>query len=158
MNTALQLESNSPEATRAIGQALGAAIRVGDVVALVGPLGAGKTVLVKGIAAGAGVSDSRRVTSPTFVIVNEYEGRLRLFHIDAYRLGGQRDLDALGADEFVEQGAVIVEWAERVSGTLPADRLTVTIEPAGERARRLHVLGEGPRAVELMREAFPPVA
>lgn len=151
MSRTLQIESNSPEMTQAIGRALGAAIGTGDVIALVGPLGAGKTVFVKGLAAGAGVADPRRVTSPTFVIVNEYEGRLRLFHIDAYRLGSGRDLDTLGVDEFVEEGAVIVEWADRVGSALPAGRLTITIEPAGEQSRRLHLHADDDRGEGLIR-------
>ncbi len=155
MSRAFDLESNSPETTQAIGRALGAALRTGDVIALVGPLGAGKTVLVKGIAAGAGVGDPRRVTSPTFVIVNEYEGRLRLFHIDAYRLRDGRDLEALGFSEFLEQGAVVVEWADRVGRALPSERLTITIEPVAASARRLHLHGENERARYLM-QAVPP--
>ncbi|MGB9625758.1 MAG: tRNA (adenosine(37)-N6)-threonylcarbamoyltransferase complex ATPase subunit type 1 TsaE [Phycisphaerae bacterium] len=150
MSHALDLESNSPETTQAIGWTLGAALRTGDVVALVGPLGAGKTVLVKGIAAGAGVNDPKRVTSPTFVIVNEHEGRLRLFHVDAYRLRDGRELEALGFREFLELGAVVVEWADRVDGALPAERLTITIEPVGASLRRLHLRGDDERARQLM--------
>lgn len=145
----IRLASDSPEQTREIGRAVGAVLQVGDVIALNGPLGAGKTVLVKGIAEGAGVTDSRRVTSPTFVIVNEYDGRLHLYHIDAYRLGGDRELDALGIDEFAEQGAILVEWADRVAGALPEDRLTIAIEPTGEQSRELRASAAGPRASEI---------
>jgi tRNA threonylcarbamoyladenosine biosynthesis protein TsaE len=152
----LTLESDGPETTQVIGRAMGAAIRQGDVIALVGPLGAGKTMLVKGIAAGAGVNEPRRVTSPTFIIVNEYEGRVRLFHIDAYRLRGASDIEALGFDEFLEQGAVVVEWADRVEGALPAELLTIMIEPGGAVLRRLHLNGVGERARELIRSVTPP--
>ncbi len=145
------IESNSLDETRDIGRRLGGALRVGDVVGLVGPLGAGKTALVKGIAEGIGVADPHRVTSPTFVIVNEYEGRVHLHHIDAYRLGTARELEALGLEEFVERGVVVVEWADRVEAALPADRLTITIEPTGEQQRTMHLSAPGGRAVELAR-------
>lgn len=153
MSHAIELVSNGPEATQVIGRALGAALCAGDVIGLIGSLGAGKTVLVKGIAAGADVSDRRRVTSPTFVIVNEYEGRLRLFHIDAYRLGGGRELEALGVEEFIEQGAVVVEWADRTAEALPTERLTITIEPTGETRRRLLLHGRDERARRLIEAA-----
>lgn len=153
MNDSLSvdLESDSAACTQAIGRALGAALGPGDVVGLVGPLGAGKTMLAKGIAAGAGVVDPRRVTSPTFVLVNEYEGRLRLHHIDAYRLHDERELDALGFDEFAEHGAVVVEWADRVAAAMPAGSLTITITPAGDTRRTLHCEAGSERAAALAR-------
>ncbi len=130
-----------------VGRALGSLLEQGHVVALIGPLGAGKTTLVKGIAAGAGVRDLRQVNSPTFVIVNEYEGHLRseplpIYHIDVYRLRGSEDLDAIGFDEMCRGGVVIVEWADRVIDLLPADRLTITIEPKDEDVRVLHCSAE----------------
>lgn len=136
------IESSSVEDTQRIGRELGRALAVGDVLALIGQLGAGKTALVQGIAAGAGVADRRQVNSPTFVIVNEYDagepGReLRLFHIDAYRLRGADDLAALGFDEMPERGAVLVEWADRVREVLPPTALIVTIEATGPTQRRL---------------------
>ncbi|HPU31705.1 MAG TPA: tRNA (adenosine(37)-N6)-threonylcarbamoyltransferase complex ATPase subunit type 1 TsaE [Phycisphaerae bacterium] len=162
------LESNNLEATHDIGRRLGAALIVGDVVALVGPLGAGKTALVRGIAEGAGVPDSREVNSPTFVIVNEYEapppGRsespqhgpgpgsaaLRLYHIDTYRLRNWTDLDALGFDEMLAQGAALIEWADRVEPLLPEDRLTITLEPIDDTRRRFHCHAGGPRSQALL--------
>lgn len=124
-------------------------MHTGDVIALIGPLGAGKTVLVKGIAEGAGVTDPRRVTSPTFVIVNEYDGRLHLYHVDAYRLSGERELEALGIDEFAERGAILIEWADRVPGILPEERLIIHIEPTGEQSRELQLAATGKRAAEI---------
>lgn len=146
----VHLPSDSPEQTREIGRDLGSQLRVGDVVALIGPLGAGKTQFVKGVAAGAGLADTRRVTSPTFVLINEYEGRIRLYHIDAYRLGDAREYEALGAEEFARDGAVLLEWADRVMAALPEDRLAITIEVTGEQSRVLHCAGECGRAVELL--------
>jgi tRNA threonylcarbamoyladenosine biosynthesis protein TsaE len=135
------IECDDMEATHELGRRLGAALRSGDVVALVGPLGAGKTTLVKGIAAGAGVPDLRQVNSPTFVIVNEYEAvrrpePLHVYHIDVYRLRGSDDLDAIGFDEMCREGAVVVEWADRVADLLPEDHLTVRIDPLSDTRRR----------------------
>jgi tRNA threonylcarbamoyladenosine biosynthesis protein TsaE len=145
------IESRSPEQTQALGAALGKALRVGDAVALVGPLGAGKTVFVKGVAHGAGVPAGRPVTSPTFVLVNEYEGRVRIHHVDAYRLNNANDLLALGVDEFLECGAVLLEWADRVPGALPDDRLTIAIKPVGDTMRRFALTARGPRSTKLQR-------
>lgn len=148
---AVTLTSDSVQTTERIGQALGRALRTGHVVALIGPLGAGKTALVRGMAVGAGVDDPREVASPTFVIVNEYHARsATIHHIDAYRLRGSVDLEALGFDEMCETGAVVVEWADRVPELLPPDRLTVAIEPVSATGRRLHLTAAGPAAFRLI--------
>ena len=131
------------EETLRVGRRLGAALQVGHVIGLIGPLGSGKTTLVKGMADGAGVKDLRLVNSPTFVIINEYEvwdrkPPLHIHHIDTYRLHGSRDLEALGFEELCGDGAVVIEWAERVSDLLPSDALTITIEPVDENRRRFH--------------------
>ncbi len=153
--TTRTIESHSVGATQEIGRRLGAALAVGDVVALVGPLGSGKTTLVKGIAVGAGVRDARQVSSPTFVIVNEYEGGagagfLHIYHVDAYRLGGSNELAALGLDEMIAQGAVIIEWADRVADLLPPERLTITLEAVAESDRRLHFAAASATAERLI--------
>jgi len=145
----LSLCSDSVKATHEIGRQLGAALVCGHVVALVGPLGSGKTTLVKGIADGAGVADLRQVNSPTFVIVNEYEAvcagaGLRIYHIDAYRLLDAGDLEALGFDEMYSQGAVVLEWADRVEPLLPADRLSITLAAIDNCRRRLTCRAGGP--------------
>lgn len=111
-NPAAALLSDSPARTEALGRALGAALRPGDLLALDGDLGAGKTVLVRGLAEGAG-ADPATVRSPTFVLHHVYRGaRLVLHHLDCYRLGPGADLDALDLDGLLEEGAVAVEWAE----------------------------------------------
>ena len=153
--TGLSLTSPDLEATRRIGLALGAALRAGHVLALVGPLGSGKTTLVRSLAEGAGVADLRQVNSPTFVLVNEYSAgaagaTLRIFHIDVYRLRGSTDLESLGFDEMCANGAVIVEWADRVVDALPEDRLTITIEPTGPDSRVLHCQAGGAEAEQLL--------
>ena len=111
-NSATTLLSDSPARTEALGHALGAALRPGDLLALDGDLGAGKTVLVRGLAEGAG-ADPAAVRSPTFVLHHVYRGgQVVLHHLDCYRLGPGADLDALDLDGLLEEGAVAVEWAE----------------------------------------------
>ena len=135
------LESASPAETQAIGERLGRALGAGDVVALSGELGAGKTAFVQGLARGLGVRG--RVASPTFTIVTEHDdGRVPLYHVDFYRLERAAELGAIGFDDyFARGGVVVVEWADRFWDALPAERLEVRIEITGDEARRLHLAG-----------------
>jgi len=122
------LRSDSVDRTRALGRAIGAAAAPGTILALVGPLGAGKTQLAKGVADGLGVSSV--VNSQTFVLMNEHAGRLRLFHVDAYRLADpQEAIEAGLLDERQAAGVTVVEWADRLDGSLPTERLDLRIEP-----------------------------
>ncbi len=122
------LRSDSVDRTRALGRAIGAAAAPGTILALVGPLGAGKTQLAKGVADGLGVSSV--VNSPTFVLMNEHAGRLRLFHVDAYRLADPQEAIEAGLfDERQAAGVTVVEWADRLDGSLPTERLDLRIEP-----------------------------
>jgi len=123
-------------ATRALGGRLAIAARPGDLVCLIGDLGAGKTQLAKGFAAGLAVTDV--VASPTFVLMAEYEGRLPLFHLDLYRLADAEDALAGGLlDDRQAGGVVLVEWAERLGSSLPVARLDVRIDGTGEEPRRI---------------------
>ncbi len=141
------LISRSPAETLELGRALGAALRPGTVIGLVGRLGAGKTLLVKGIAGGNGLADDGLVTSPTFTLVQEYAGRLHLFHIDVYRLKRPEDLTALGFDEMCSSGgAVLVEWADRVPGLMPVDALWIELESLEDDSRRLTLRARGEAA------------
>lgn len=134
----IRIGSESVEQTLEIGRTLGGCLQGGDVLGLTGPLGAGKTRLVKGIALGLGVEDDRQVCSPTFVLVNEYAGREHLYHLDAYRLGHATELEALGFDEMCGGGGVVaVEWADRVAPALPADALWIDLSVTGETGRQL---------------------
>ncbi|MDP9468359.1 MAG: tRNA (adenosine(37)-N6)-threonylcarbamoyltransferase complex ATPase subunit type 1 TsaE [Chloroflexota bacterium] len=129
------LDSRTPDETRGIGRALGAAAHPGTLLALVGPLGAGKTQLAKGVAEGLGVTSV--VNSPTFVLMNEHAGRLRLFHIDAYRLDDPEEGVAAGLfDDRQAAGVTVVEWADRLGDRLPANRLELTIQPAADGSDR----------------------
>ena len=130
--------SNSPEETLTFGERLGRLVRPGDVLCLNGPLGAAKTLLTKGIARGAGVADTRIVTSPTFTLINEYEGRLPIYHADAYRLRDARELLDLGIEECLfGSGVCIIEWADRVASCLPAERLDFTLTHLAPHKRKI---------------------
>jgi tRNA threonylcarbamoyladenosine biosynthesis protein TsaE len=119
--------SIDPDQTRELGRRIGAAATPSTVVALIGPLGAGKTQLTKGIAEGLGVPTV--VNSPTFILMNEHQGRLRLYHVDAYRLGAAEEALAAGLlDERQVDGVTVIEWADRLDGWLPDERLTIWID------------------------------
>jgi tRNA threonylcarbamoyladenosine biosynthesis protein TsaE len=120
------LRSDAPTRTREIGRALGRHAAPGTVLALTGELGAGKTQLAKGVAEGLGIETV--VNSPTFVLMNEHVGRLRLFHVDAYRLGDPEEALAAGLlDEREADGVLVVEWADRLEELLPDDRLDIAL-------------------------------
>ena len=141
MSMPLAWRSEDPAQTLALGRALGELLQSGDLVALAGPLGAGKTQLVKGIAAGLGVPADEPVVSPTFVLVREYAGRLKLFHLDAYRLGGPDELLDLGLEEMIaeEEAVVVIEWADRIRDALPATAWWLELAHAGEQARTFSI-------------------
>jgi tRNA threonylcarbamoyladenosine biosynthesis protein TsaE len=139
------------EATRSLGQRLGRLLFPGAVVALVGPLGAGKTQLVRAVAEGLDVPDSRVVTSPTFVLIQEYAGRLPIYHFDVYRLAGAVPFTDLGADEYLEgDGVCLVEWADRVETCLPPEHLRITLTITGPGSRRSCLEAHGMRYEQVL--------
>ncbi len=146
--------SDSPERTRAIGRALGVAAPPGPVLALSGELGAGKTQLAKGVAEGLGVTSV--VNSPTFVLMNEHDGRLRLHHIDAYRLADPVEaVDAGLLDDREVTGLTVIEWADRLDGWLPAERIDIHIRAAdGPTERALSWVALGAEHARLAAEAL----
>ena len=133
--------SNSPDETIKLGRRLGSQLKGGEVVAVCGPLGSGKTHLIKGIAAGAGAGDQKQINSPTFVIVNEYSGRLDIYHIDAYRLNSVSEFEMLGFDDFCyPRSVVLIEWADKIESALQAlDYIRIELEHAGKTKREIHV-------------------
>jgi tRNA threonylcarbamoyladenosine biosynthesis protein TsaE len=132
--------SGAPDETEALGEALAGVLRGGNVVARSGGLGAGKTTFTRGIARGLGIEEE--TTSPTYTIISEYEGALHLNHIDAYRLGGERDFYEIGGEEVIGGGGVsVIEWPEKISGALPAESVTVNIRVLEDGRREIAVHG-----------------
>lgn len=145
----LDLLSHSSLYTERLGERLGAAARPGDVFTLRGELGTGKTVFVRGLARGMGLGGP--VSSPTFVLVNEYDGQVPLYHIDFYRLDAPL-LPSVGWEEFLELGGVVaIEWPERAEALLPDERLDVRFEHVSDSKRRVRLEPHGTRAAELLK-------
>ena len=138
--------TNNAEETIAVGEKLGASMDSGDVIALYGDLGAGKTTIIRGIAQGLGISS--RVTSPTFTIVNEYPGKIPLFHFDMYRIADKDELFEIGWDEYLERdGICIVEWSENIEGAFPPGTIRIRIDKLDENKRSITInLSEVPDA------------
>jgi tRNA threonylcarbamoyladenosine biosynthesis protein TsaE len=136
----MKVVSRSAEETQALGERLGARLGGGDVVACIGPLGAGKTCFLQGLARGLGVTAN--VTSPTFVLVNQYRGRLPVYHVDAYRTGSLSELVDLGLEEMLHgEGVTIVEWADKLLPLLPPRSIMVTITGLGDEPRQIELAG-----------------
>lgn len=141
--TLINLRSDSPSDTRRIGERIGRRLRAGDVVLLSGELGTGKTVLAQGIGRGLGVADP--IKSSSFVIMNEYPGRVRLYHADLYRLESPEQVAELALDELASDGALVVEWPERAPAEMPAEHLLVALAYDGARGRSIQVEARGGR-------------
>ena len=138
----IEIISNSPAETIQLGRRIGAAMKGGEIIALIGPLGSGKTHLIKGIAEGAGATDANHVSSPTFVIVNEYLSTgagLDVYHIDAYRIQSIAEFEMLGFDEFCQPDSVVViEWADKVAQPLQdIDPIRIELSHIDESHRRI---------------------
>ncbi|NNM84635.1 MAG: tRNA (adenosine(37)-N6)-threonylcarbamoyltransferase complex ATPase subunit type 1 TsaE [Phycisphaerales bacterium] len=153
----LQIISQSLAETLSLGRRIGELARPGQVMALNGPLGAGKTQLVRGIAAGAGVADVSLVSSPTYVLLNIYEKSQHIaaaktvYHLDAYRIASADQFAAAGFEELIEQdGLVVLEWAARVPELLPADVLTITGEVTGPQSRDWLLTAQGEHSQQLL--------
>jgi tRNA threonylcarbamoyladenosine biosynthesis protein TsaE len=154
---ALEITTHNPEFTRQLGARLGAALQPGDVLCLQGDLGAGKTTFVQGVAHGWGSLDL--VSSPTFILVNEYrrDDDAKLFHMDAYRLDSPAEAEQLDLDSMLADGALLIEWPERMDGLIPDERLWINIEHVDEEEREMKFNARGKRYDELLgviRHAF----
>jgi tRNA threonylcarbamoyladenosine biosynthesis protein TsaE len=144
-------QSRSLKETERLGHNIGESLQGGEVLALYGDLGTGKTSLVRGIAAGIG-APSRMVTSPTFVLIHEYRGRLHLAHADLYRLGSPQELHEVGLSDYFNGDTVVaIEWAEKATAELPSDRLEIRLTHQGERQRDLELNAFGATAHALLR-------
>ena len=147
----IELKTHSPEETRALGEAIGRRLEPGDVVCLSGTLGAGKTVLAQGIGRGLDVADP--VCSPTFALVQQYAGRLPLWHLDTYRVGSLDELVDLGWEDLLRDGSVVlVEWPERIAPALPPERLEISLEYGEGDTRRMRLRPHGERMGGLLAE------
>ena len=153
----LEVKSNNPEQTRQLGERLGRALQLGDMLCLQGELGAGKTTFVQGIAQGWGSLDS--VSSPTFILVNMYRradqgvGGITqplFFHMDAYRLDSTGEAEELDLDSMLAEGALIVEWPERMQSLIPDERLWVEFTQSGEEEREMKFIARGKRYETLL--------
>jgi tRNA threonylcarbamoyladenosine biosynthesis protein TsaE len=144
------VSTSGPERTWRIGRLLGELLDAGDTVCLYGDLGAGKTNFTYGIAQGLDVRE-QYITSPTFTFVNEYQGRVPLYHIDLYRLKDTDELENIGFEEYLESdGVTVIEWAERAEDALPVEGLSVYLTYVDDNSRELGFLGEGERYEKLV--------
>ncbi|MEO5955810.1 MAG: tRNA (adenosine(37)-N6)-threonylcarbamoyltransferase complex ATPase subunit type 1 TsaE [Nitrospiraceae bacterium] len=148
-----KLTSTSHQQTDWLGQVLGRTLRGGETIALYGPLGAGKTALVRGIAEGLGASPTT-VTSPTFVVIHEYQGRLPLAHMDWYRIRSLRELESTGVMEYFSgQTVTVVEWADKGFALLPQDRIEVTLSHRTAQSRSIQLNATGPTSEDVLARA-----
>ncbi|RJQ85698.1 MAG: tRNA (adenosine(37)-N6)-threonylcarbamoyltransferase complex ATPase subunit type 1 TsaE [Desulfobacteraceae bacterium] len=151
-----EVTTHTPEQTRALGRSLGQQIGKGLLIRLCGDLGSGKTCFVQGLAEGLQVPEAYGVTSPTYTLINEYPGRLPLFHIDLYRLAGPQDAEAIGLWEILGFDAVVaVEWAERIREELwPPDNIQIRFSLADDEIHRLQLKGYGLGMDDLIKEVL----
>ncbi|MBA5866739.1 MAG: tRNA (adenosine(37)-N6)-threonylcarbamoyltransferase complex ATPase subunit type 1 TsaE [Nitrospira sp. CR1.3] len=145
-----EIISASVRETDRLGQAIGHGLRGGEILALFGPLGAGKTALVRGIAKGLGAATTG-VSSPTFVLIHEYRGRLALAHVDLYRIDSLRDLESTGLGEYLSGPTVtVIEWADKGLAWLPDDRLEIELRHLTVESRRVRLAARGPVSIPLL--------
>lgn len=150
MNSVRYLSHGARETT-GLGKRLSRFLQKGDIVCLFGDLGTGKTTLAKGIAQGLKIN-SAFVNSPTFTLLNAYEGRLPLFHFDFYRIENEQDIFSIGYEEFLyDNGVSVIEWAERLGALLPKEYVSVRFTIRGEQKRLIQISGRGTRAKEILK-------
>ncbi len=153
------ITTESDQDTTRVGQEIGRLLMEGDVIGLVGELGSGKTWFTKGIALGFGVNPKTIVTSPSFTLVNEYQGRGTLFHVDVYRLGSLDEALSAGIEETIHSGhAVVLEWADRWPEILPEHTLTVKLLIVDDHRRTIILTGRHARAMEIIARLSRPVS
>ncbi len=147
----IEIISNSVTQTIEIARLIGEKLKDGDLLALSGELGSGKTCFTKGLAQGLGVSAEYQITSPTFTLINEYPARCKLYHFDVYRLNGYSDLEDLGYDEYLSvDGVVVIEWAEKIAKQIPSDSIFINFEYLDEYSRKIIIRGLKNRLSDLI--------
>ena len=145
------LQTKSTSETIRIGKSIGSLLQPGDVVALVGELGAGKTQFIKGLATGVGVGKPTYISSPSFTLINEYPGKVPFYHIDLFRLRSEKEAEELGLEEYFRgEGITAIEWADKIPSLLPKEVLWIHIHYTGKDTRSLEIAGRGKRYEDLM--------
>ena len=135
-----------------MGEKIGKKLRGGEVIALIGELGAGKTCLTQGLALGLGINPREYVTSPSFTLINEYQGRLPLYHIDLFRIRGREEVEGLGCEEYCYgEGVTIIEWAEKAESLLSEEYLRIELIPLDEEQRQIRLKPFGQRYREILK-------
>ena len=130
--------TNSARETMLVGEKLAKKLKPGDMIALSGNLGSGKTTFTKGIGKGLGVKDSRRINSPTFVLIKEYNGKVPLYHLDLYRLDDLKEIENLAIEEYIYgHGITVIEWAEKIKSILPEKHIFVQLKVKGDNKREV---------------------
>ena len=151
MSGKVVFRTKSTSETIRVGKRIGGLLQPGDVVALAGELGAGKTQFIKGLATGAGVGNPTYVSSPSFTLINEYPGRVPFYHIDLFRLESQKEAEGLGLEDYLHGGGITaIEWADKIPSLLPEEMLSIHIVYTGKNTRSLEVKGRGKRYEELL--------
>jgi tRNA threonylcarbamoyladenosine biosynthesis protein TsaE len=145
------IQTKNTSETIRLGKRIGGHLRPGDVVALAGELGTGKTQFIKGVATGVGVGKPTYITSPSFTLINEYTGKIPFYHIDLYRLNSEKEAEELGLEEYFQsKGITVVEWADKIPSLLPKEMLWIHIHYTGKHTRSLEILGKGKRYLNLV--------
>jgi len=144
-------QTKSTSETIRLGKKIGKLLTAGDVVALVGELGAGKTQFIKGLAAGVGMGNPTYISSPSFTLINEYPGKIPFYHVDLFRLAREKDAEDLGLEDYFQGGGITaIEWADKIPSLLPKEMLFIHIAYTGKNKRSLEIIGKGKRYVELI--------
>jgi len=151
------IQSKSASETVRLGKSIGSRLLPGDVVALVGELGTGKTQFIKGLAAGAGIGNPTYISSPSFTLINEYPGKITFYHIDLYRLSKEKEAEELGLEDYFRgKGITAIEWADKVPSLLPKELLLIRIAYTGRNTRSLEISGKGKRYLNLVGQFQSP--
>ena len=153
------VQSKSASETVRLGKNIGSRLQPGDVVALVGELGAGKTQFIKGLTAGAGISNPGYISSPSFTLINEYPGEITFYHIDLFRLDKEKEAEELGLEDYFQGGGITaIEWADKIPSLLPKELLLIHIAYTGRNGRSLEIIGKGKRYEEIVSQLRNPLA
>jgi tRNA threonylcarbamoyladenosine biosynthesis protein TsaE len=149
------IQTKSAAETVRVGRSIGRHLRPGDVVALIGELGTGKTQFIKGLAAGVGVGRPTYISSPSFTLINEYSGRVPFYHLDLFRLEEEKEAEELGLEEYLQSGGITaIEWADKIPSLLPKEMFLIYFTSTGTNTRTLKITGKGERFEDLVKVLF----